>query len=161
MTYCEPDQIERKHWSNFWMINDEKSNYRISMIKRIQKAFRRWRYEDNGYYQINNVILIQKTWRGYTVRRWGISFREQYKMLGSSTLNYEQRTQIIKMQKRREYSVSKMLSSESPSSYPKKTMSELYKKMLDSSRLNDEQRIQIIKMQERRQQRTQIKDART
>ena len=138
--------------------DDEKYNYQISMVKRIQKAFRRWRFK-NEYYQINKVILIQKAWRQYAKSEKVISKAEDYLDTDyKKDLHLETpwRPLTPRELKRWHYPNSPPSPEKQQTAsdfYPKKTVSDLYIMMLDNPRLSDEQRTKIIKMIERRKHR--------
>ena len=147
-----------------WHPNDnEKYNYQISMVKRIQKAFRRWRYEEDEYYQNNKVKLIQKAWRRYAKSKKIISKAEYY-----LDTDYKKHLRLEnpwrwpltpRELKRWHYPNSPPSPKKQQTAldfYPKKTVSDLYIMMLDNPTLRDEQRNKIIKMLERRQQRMSV-----
>jgi hypothetical protein len=159
--------------------DDEKYNYQISMVKLIQKAFRRWQYEEDEYYQINKVIRIQKAWRQYAERQWEVSFREQRNRCVTLTPvevkrwhpwrgTPDPKSPPSSEKVKRWHPWRGTPDSKSPPSsekekrqtvsdfYPKKTVSDLYTMMLSNRRLSDEQRTKIIKMLERRQHRMSI-----
>ena len=143
--------------------DDEKYNYQISMVKRIQKAFRRWRFK-NGYYQINKVILIQKAWRQYAKSEKVISEKVISKAEDYLDTDYKKHLHLEtpwrpltpRELKRWHYPNSPPSPEKQQTAsdfYPKKTVSDLYIMMLDNPRLSDEQRTKIIKMRERRKHR--------